>query len=150
MTNIQGGRPRRPAEVDRSLLFWWIAIGGQVLSDILQVTLLGTGNSITGLLGQAASGVSGFGIAVQVITLIIWAALVHNTGQGSNSARWVLTVLAGIEELVLLVLAIRYFTQPNLGAIVLGVVSLGVFVCALLAIIAMHQPAARIHFQRLT
>lgn len=154
MTNIEGDRPRRPAEVAKSLRFWWIAIGCQILSDILQIILPGINNSVTSLFFQAgkapATGVSVPGIVVQLITLFIWVLLVHNVGQGSNGARWTLTVLAAIEELVLLAGLVVYFVAATAGSIIVGVIGLAVFVCVLLAIIAMHQPGARIHYQRLT
>lgn len=154
MTDIQGGRPGRPAEVERSLFWWWFAIGGQILSDIVQIILPGSANSITRLVFPTvqapASSVSVVGIVIQVVTLVIWVALVYNVGQGSNGARWVLTVLAAIEELFLLGLIVTCFLLPSVGSVVVGVLGLGVFVAALLAIIAMSQPGARIHFQRLT
>jgi hypothetical protein len=153
MTNIEGDRPRRPAEVDRSLFWWWFAIGGQIVSDIVQVILPGSASSLSHLFqpGQVAvSGVSVGGIVVQAITLLIWAVLVHNLRLGSNGARWVLTVFAAIEELVLLGLIVLWFTAPSVGSILLGIVGLAVFAAVLLAIIAMHRPAAAIHFQRLT
>jgi hypothetical protein len=62
----------------------------------------------------------------------------------------VLSVFAAIEELLLLGLIVFWFTAPSVGSILLGIVGLAVFVAVLLAIIAMHRPAAAIHFQRLT
>lgn len=153
MTNIEGDRPRRPAEVGRSLFWWWFAIGGQIVSDVVQVILPGSASSLSHLFqpGQPApAGISVGGIVVQAITLLIWAVLVHNVRLGSNGARWVLTVFAAIEELVLLGLIVIWFTAPNVGGILLGIVGLAVFAAVLLAIIAMHRPTAAIHFQRVT
>lgn len=154
MTNIEGDRPRRPAEVGRSLRLWWIAIGCQIVFDVLQIIVPGINNSVTSLFFQAgkapATGVSVPGVVFQLVGLFIWVLLVHNLGQGSNGARWTLTILAAIEELVLLAGLVVYFVAATAGSILLGVIGLAVFVCVVLAIVAMHQPAARIHFQRLT
>jgi hypothetical protein len=154
MTKIEGDRPRRPAEVDRSLRYWWIAIGGQILFDALQLILPGIGNSVTRLFFQAgrapSSGVAAFELVMQVVTLFIWVLLVHNVGRGSNGARWTLTIVAAIEDLVLLAGLVAYFVAATVGSILLGVVGLAVFVCVVLAVVAMHQPRARSYFQTLT
>lgn len=148
MTNIEGDRPRRPAEVDRSVFYWWFAIGGQIVSDLVQIILPGSGGQFIQLAQPA--GISVFGIAIQVATLLAWAVLVNNVRLGSNSARWALTVFAAIEELALLGLIVAWFTAPSVGSLLLGIVGIAVFASALLAIIAMHRPSAAIHFQRLT
>lgn len=154
MTNIEGDRPRRPAEVERSLFCWWFAIGAQVLSDVVQIILPSRANSLTQLVLHQGQGpdstASVAGIVMQVVTLVIWAALVHNVGLGSNGARWVLTILGGIEEVVLLGVIAICFLFPSVGSILTGIVGLAVFGFALMGIIDMHRPGAALHFQRLT
>lgn len=136
-------------------MFWWrLAIGGVVLSAIVQRILPAGRSAIAGLLvpkGIAVTQTTGsivIGVLFEIVDLVIWAALVYNVGRGSNGARWWLTVLASIANLVLLLGIFGYFLAPTIGNIVSGLVGIAVFVFVILAIVAMHKPGIRYYFER--
>jgi hypothetical protein len=132
---------------------WWYAIGGAAVSDILGLVLPQHTALLSLLNLPSSSSVATpkiVPLVAQLVALAIWIMLVRLVGQGFNSARWWLTVLAAIEELAGIAGVASAFYQPTVSSVVLGVLGIGIFVVVLLAIVAMHKPAARIHFERLT
>jgi hypothetical protein len=170
MTNIEGDggsadrpsfsvpvQPVRPADVERSLRLWWAAIGIAIVANILGLVLpqhtaiinLFLANPISGQAHLTSGGIIR-AVIFQLVDLAVWVLLVRLVGRGSNTARWWLTVLAAIEEVVQLLVVVSAFYVPTISSILLGILGLVLFVTVLLAIIAMHKPGARIHFERLT
>ncbi|HJP76878.1 MAG TPA: hypothetical protein VJ914_21600 [Pseudonocardiaceae bacterium] len=166
MTNVQGGglaggpiptRPQRPIEVERSVRLWWNAIGLALLADVLGLVLpqhtavinLFLPTPFSGQTHLTTDGIIRF-LIFALIDFTIWSLLVRATGRGSNTARWWLTVLAAIEELVDLLGVVSGFYQPTIASVAESLVNLVVFGTVLLAIVAMHKPGAQIYFERLT
>lgn len=150
-------RPQRPADVERSLRLWWSAIGIWLVADILSLVLpqhtavinLFLPTPFTGQTYLTSSGIIRV-VIFQLVDLAVWLLLVRLVGRGSNTARWWLTVLAAIEELVALAGVVSAFYQPTIVSVLEGLLSLVVIGTVLMAIVAMHKPGARIHFERLT
>ena len=152
--------PTRPAEVDRAVFWWRIAIGVALVSDVIGLIVPPSQGVLAVLLKLLAPNYSGpvptptgpsvFTLVIQVVALALWITMVYHVGRGSNSARWWLTIIAVIEGLVLLGGIVVNFAVPSVASVVTGIVGLAEFVPVLLGIVAMHQPGARIYFQRLT
>lgn len=166
MTNVQGDglaerpiptRQPRPADVERSVRLWWAAIGLAILADILGIVLpqhtavenLFLTNQITGQAQLTSDGIIRI-VIFQLVGLAIWALLVRGVGRGSNTARWWLTVLAAIEELVELAGVVSGFYQPSIASVVQSVLGLIVFGVVLMAIVNQHKAGAQSYFERLT
>jgi hypothetical protein len=143
--------------VRRSLLLWWIAIAAVVLSDLLALVLPAHSVGLDllnfahpGSAPVQSSGSTVFALVMQVIAWTVWILLVRGVSLGSNGARWWLTILAMLEDLGLLAAIAGDLYRPTVASLVLGVLSIGIFVVVLLAIIAMHKPTVTLYFQRLT
>jgi hypothetical protein len=166
MTNVQGDgladrpiptRPQRPAEVERSVRLWWSAIGIAIIADILGLVLpqhtavlnLFLSSPLTGQAQLTSDGIIRV-VVFQLVGLVIWSLLVRQTGRGANTARWWLTVLAAIEELVELAGVVSGFYQPSIASVLQSLLGLVLFGTVLLAIVAMHRSGAQIYFERLT
>jgi hypothetical protein len=151
--------PARPPEVRRSLFWWWVAIGGVILGQLIGLflpqqpvtsggltSMLLPGRS-SGPLPAPSTGAIAISLVFAVVDLVVWIALVHNVGRGSNGARWWLTVLAAIEELVTFFTIVGDLAAPSVVHVLLALLHVVEFAAALAAIVFMHRPGARFYFQ---
>lgn len=136
---------------------WWSAMGIAVLANALGL-VLPQHTAVVNLFLPAPFTAQAYlttGAIIRdliflVVDVVVWSLLVRATGRGSNTARWWLTVLAAIEEVVQLLSVVSGFYRPTIASVLQSLIGLVVFSIVLLAIIAMHKPGAQIYFERLT